>query len=165
MRIRSHFVEALAPRVRLGARAFGAGEGVVEHKDEEHHLHRKEVVQVPRLHEVDDGLDGLVRDGAPRLAWHPGEHLDSLHERRPEEHTHQRVDNHLALHPDADAPYILLDGAIDEPRLGRHVQDEGGQLAAAARVVGAEDTLPTVKGADRAPDRHARRDRAPRRGG
>ena len=32
-----------------------------------------------------------------RLAWHPGEHLDSLHERRPEEHTHQRVDNHLAL--------------------------------------------------------------------
>ena len=49
-------VEALVPRVRLGARALGAGEGVVEHKDEEHHLHRKEVVQVPRLHEVDDGL-------------------------------------------------------------------------------------------------------------
>ena len=53
-------VERITPRVRLGARAFGAGEGVVEHKDEEHHLHRKEVVQVPRLHEVDDGLDGSM---------------------------------------------------------------------------------------------------------
>ena len=46
----------------------GTGEGGVEHQDEEHHLHREEVVQVMRLHQIDDGLDRLVRHRAARLA-------------------------------------------------------------------------------------------------
>eukprot|EP00964_Phaeocystis_antarctica_P002434 scaffold1265_cov28-Phaeocystis_antarctica.AAC.1 len=46
----------------------------------------------------------------------------------PEKHAHQRVDDHLALHPHAHTPDVLLDRAEDEHRPGGHVQDERASM-------------------------------------